>query len=103
MAQLRPIERRILRMRRDGVDIEEIAVRFRRSPQHVERIISWTEIPRSQSTSSRSFRPIERRVLALVADGESHARIAERFRKSPGFIRRVEGIAHYKMAKQLLA
>jgi transcriptional regulator len=103
MTQLRPIERRILAMRNRGVAVEEIAERLRRSPQHIERIIDWTEIPRSEDRPARSVRPFEQRVLKLRADGESHERIGERFRRSPGFIRRVEGLAHYSMAMRLLA
>jgi DNA-binding NarL/FixJ family response regulator len=103
MAQLRPIERRILAMRDQGLDVADIARRIRRSPQQVERIIRWTEIPRPQPRPPRTTRPIERRVLALRADGESHEQIAQRFRRSPGFIRRVEGLAHYSLAIHLLA
>ena len=103
MNQLRPIERRILAMRSRGVSVEEIAERLKRSPQHIERIIEWTEIPRSEDRPTRVGRPFERRVLKLRADGESHERIAERFRRSPGFIRRVEGLAYYSMAMRLLA
>ena len=102
MKQLRPIERRILAMRSGGVSVEEIAERLKRSPQHIERIIAWTDIPRSGNRPQRQYRPLERRVLKLRADGESHERIAERFRRSPGFIRRVEGLAHYSMAIRLL-
>jgi hypothetical protein len=102
MEHLRPIERRILAMQDDGLDAAEIAARIRRSPDHVERIVAWTEIPRSGPPLRRSPRPIERRVLALRADGESHERIGERFRRSGGFIRRVEGLAHYVLALNLL-
>jgi len=89
-------------MRRDGITVEEIARRLKRSPQHIERIIVWTEIPRSD-LPKRQDRPFEQRVLKLRADGESHERIAERFRRSPGFIRRVEGLAHYSKAIRLLS
>jgi len=102
MQHLRPIERRILAMREEGLGIAEIALRLKRSPEHVERMISWTEIPRSGPPMRRSPRPIERRVLALRSDGESHERIARRFLRSPGFIRRVEGLAHYTKALHLL-
>lgn len=90
-------------MRSDGVPVEEIAGRLKRSPQHIERIIAWTEIPRSANRPKRQNRPLERRVLKLRAEGETHERIAERFRRSPGFIRRVEGLAHYSLAIRLLS
>ena len=99
---LRPIERRVLAMRDEGQDVEEIAGRIRRSPGHVERIIEWSTIPRSGPARHRSPRPIETRVLALQQSGESYERIATRFRRSPDFIRRVEGLAHYTLALRLL-
>jgi hypothetical protein len=34
--------------------------------------------------------------------GLSHEEIGKRFRRSPGHIRRVEGMAHYRMALELL-
>lgn len=99
---LRPIERRILDMRGEGLDVAEIADRLRRSPEHVDRIIDWTKISRSGPAVRRSPRPIEKRVLALRRSGETHEQIANRFRRSPGFIRRVEGMAHYTLARHLL-
>lgn len=98
---LRPLERRILAMRAEGLDPETIARRLRRSPAHVERIIAWTEIPR-RGPARRHTRALDRRVLHLRAAGESHARIARRFRRSPEFIRRVEGLAHFRIARDLL-
>jgi DNA-binding CsgD family transcriptional regulator len=35
---LRPVERRVLRLRADGVGYDDLGARFRRSPGHVERI-----------------------------------------------------------------
>ncbi len=100
---LRPIERRVLAMREEGLDNAEIAQRIRRSPQHVERILQWTEIPRSGPPRRRSPRAIEKRVLALRAAGETHEQIGQRFRRSAGFIRQVEGLAHYQLAVSLLS
>ena len=99
---LRPLERCVLSMRDDGVSIDEIAGRLRRSSAHVERIISWTELPRSGTPSRSSAKAFESRVLALRGSGESYERIGTRFRRSPGFIRRVEGMAHYRRAVELL-
>jgi transcriptional regulator len=99
---LRPIERRILSMRDEGLDTSEIASRLRRSPDYVERVIRLTLIPRSGPAPLRSPRALEQRVLALRAAGESHERIGERFRRGPAFIKQVEGLAHYSMAMDLL-
>lgn len=100
---LRPVERRILAMRTDGISVEEIATRIRRSPSHVRRIIAWTSIPRSGPPERRSPRPIESRVLSLRAGGESHERIGERFGRGPRFIRQVEGLALYQQGLALLS
>jgi len=35
---LRPLERRVLRWREQGVDHDELALRFRRSPGHMARV-----------------------------------------------------------------
>jgi hypothetical protein len=43
------------------------------------------------------LRPIERRILAWRAQGASYAEIGARFRRSPAFIRQVEGIARAKV------
>ncbi len=99
---LRPLERRVLAMQADGLDVAEIGRRLKRSPHHVERIIEWTRIPRTRPPVRRRPPAIERRVLDLRAAGESHEEIARRFRRSPGFIRQVEGLAHFRKALDLL-
>ena len=103
VSNLRPVERRVVAMRDAGLGVEEIASRLRRSAAHVERMMSWIEIPRSRPPVGRSVAALERRVLALRAEGETHDQIGARFRRSGDFIRRVEGLAHYRKALELLA
>lgn len=89
-------------MRDEGQSIPEIAGRIKKSPEHVERIIEWTQLDRPGEPSRRSAEAMEQRVIAMRRQGESYEEIAERFRRSPGFIRRVEGMAHYRKAVDLL-
>jgi hypothetical protein len=99
---LRPVERRVLAMRDDGQSLEDIGTAFRRSSDHIGRIIEWTAIPRSGPPVNRKPRALENRVLSFRGDGASHSEIADRFNKSPEFIRRVEGLAHFRRAMELL-
>jgi DNA-binding CsgD family transcriptional regulator len=96
---LRPVERRIVRLLEEGLDEAEIAVRFRRSPEWVLRVASMARMPRTQALPGREdvLRPLERRVLRWRSDGAVYAEIAPRFRRSPGFVQRVEALAHYKL------
>ena len=102
-AHLRPLERCVLAMHAEGVAVGEIARRIRRSPAHVERIMAWTELPRSGPARRTSARALERRVLKLRARGESYDQIGHRFKRSARSIRQIEGLAHYRMAVQLLS
>lgn len=92
---LRPIERRVLRLEQSGLAISEIASRFRRSPNFIERVIEMAKVPgrTGASKSPAGLRPLERRVLKLRGDGVAVPLIATQFRRSPGFIRRVEEMA----------
>jgi DNA-binding CsgD family transcriptional regulator len=91
---LRPIERRVLALKASGQTTAEIARRFKRSEQHIERIIDWTSIPRRpREKPSRTLRPVERRVLSLRDRGMSYEEIGMRFRRDAEFARRVESIA----------
>ena len=97
---LRPIERRVLALKASGQTTAEIARRFKRGEQHIERIIGWTSIPRRpREKPSRTLRPVERRVLSLRDLGMSYEDIGIRFRKDAEFARRVESIA--RMRNQL--
>lgn len=100
---LRPIERRVLVMHQDGVGVDEIASRIRKSPEFVERMIEWTSIPRNGSTSDRHLTAMQRRVLDLRAAGETREEIASRFKKGEAYIRQVEGLAHFKESQRLLS
>lgn len=100
---LRPLERRILTMRSEGVAIDDIAERLRRSPDFVERVIDWTEIPRSGSSRPSGLSPLGRRVLTLRAEGEDYETIGRRFKRSGRFIRQVEGMAHFRKGMRLMS
>jgi DNA-binding CsgD family transcriptional regulator len=93
---LRPVERRILALRDQGVETAEIARRFKRSEDFIERVIAWTQIPRRKVSRHPGLSPIERRVVDLRTDGLSYEEIGQRFRRSPDHIRRVEGYAHLR-------
>lgn len=103
LESLRPMERRVLTMREEGISIEEIADRMRKSPAFIERVIDWTKIPRSGTGRSTQLSPLESRVLALKAEGEDHETIGKRFKKSERFIRQVEGLAHYRKGLRLMS
>jgi DNA-binding CsgD family transcriptional regulator len=95
---LRPLERRVLRLVRDGVDDTEIARRFRRSPEFVRRVIVYTGLPRAGATpEAGALRPVERRILKWLAGGSDHAEIGRRFRRSSRHIERIEQLATYKL------
>lgn len=98
---LRPIERRILRLVDDGVPEAEIATRFRRSPDFVNRVIVLAHLPGRAATADADIidlRPIERCVLGWRSRGASHAEIAPRFHRSEGFVAQVEELAQYKLS-----
>jgi DNA-binding CsgD family transcriptional regulator len=96
-SNLRPVERRMLALRAEGIEVDEIARRFRRSPQHVERVLTWSKIPRAQEPDRpEGLRPIERRVLAMRGQGLSYDEIGRRFNRGPDHIRRVERYAGFR-------
>ena len=103
MGALRPLERRMMKLADAGVAREEIARRFKRSADHIGRVLDLARLPDRQPQSrSSALRPLERRVLHLRGEGLGHEEIGRRFRRSPGHMRRVEGLALYKMARTLL-
>ncbi|MDX1748046.1 MAG: hypothetical protein R3324_19100 [Halobacteriales archaeon] len=88
-------------MNDEGLEHAEIGRRIDSSPEHVARILEWVEIPRSK-TAYRAPEALERRVLDMRAAGEDHESIARKFGRSERFIRQVEGLAHYRLARELL-
>jgi hypothetical protein len=97
---LRPLERRVLRLVDEGVDDNEIARRFRRSPGMIRRIVAMTRLPRAMGPHAlrgKGLRPLERRVLLWRDGGAAYTEIGPRFRRSPAFVERVEILARYKL------
>lgn len=103
-ADLRPVERRVLRLESEGFDPDEIGRRFRRSGDHIRRISSYARLPDRQPVrpASGELRPLERRIIHLRAEGLDYDEIGDRFRRSGDHMRRVEGMALYKMSRRLL-
>ncbi len=102
---LRPIERRVLALKAEGHDAAAIGRMFRRSPEHIDRIIGFTGLPGRSGAppGETTLRPLERRVLRWRRQGAGHAEIAEKFRRSPRHIRQVEGLALFKQSRELLS
>jgi len=97
--KLRAFERRVLRLADRGVAIDEIAERFRRSPEFIGRVVAFTQLPgRTGSDHRAALRPLEHCILGWRARGAAYADIAPRLGRSPEFVERVEGFARYKLA-----
>jgi DNA-binding CsgD family transcriptional regulator len=97
---LRPVERCVLRLVANGVDHIEIARRFRRRPDFVDRVIAYAGMPHNRVEPAwNALRPLERRILKWRASGAAHADIGHRFHRSAGHIRRIEQLASYKLAR----
>ena len=98
---LRPLERRILRQVAAGDDVTEIGRRLHRSPEFVQRVIEFTDIERETPEPAKAeiLRPVERRVLALRADGVDYDDLGAKFHRSPAHVERIEQLAHVKLDK----
>ncbi|MCU1378062.1 MAG: hypothetical protein JWN29_1045 [Acidimicrobiales bacterium] len=97
---LRPLERRVRRLSGEGVPTAEIARRFRRAPDTIERVQEMSELRQgdgSSSTQGEVLNPLERRILQWRADGFDHEEIGAKFRRSGDFVRRVEQFARHKL------
>ena len=100
---LRPIERTILKLARDGKSEADIAWRLRRSPGYVHRTLALARLPRTPAPDRPrerwDLRPIERTVLRTRERGVGEAEMAARLRRSPAFVQRVGIFADYKLAQ----
>jgi hypothetical protein len=105
----RALERRILRLVEEGVAYDEIARRFRRSPEMIARIVVLARLARSEAVAAAgaaasagvdALRPLERRVLRWRDDAAAdYAEIGARFRRSAAHVQRIETLARHKLAK----
>lgn len=102
-AYLRPVERTMLKLSRDGNSEADIAWCLRRSPGHVRRTLVLARLPREprppRSSEPWDLRPVERRVLRARENGVPEAEYAARLRRSPAFVRRVGTFVDYKLAQ----
>ena len=98
---LRPLERRVVQLVEDGVGSTEIARRFRRSPEMINRIVRMAALPGrvSRPAGAEGLRPLERRVLRWRNDGADYNEIGARFGRSAAHVERVERLARYKSAR----
>jgi DNA-binding CsgD family transcriptional regulator len=97
---LRPVERRVLRWAETGLSDAEIGRRFGRSERWASqvRLLAAVDRPASSTVRDDRLRPLERRVLRWREQGVGHDELSDRFRRSPGFLSRVEDYAYYKLA-----
>ena len=99
---LRPLERRVIQLVDDGIATTEIARRFRRSPDMINRILSMAALPdRATRAAARGqgLRPVERRVLRWREMGADYNEIGARFGRSAADVERVEQLARYKLSR----
>lgn len=98
--RLRPVERRVLRWAEAGVGDAEIGHRFRRSERWAAQVRFLAGLDRSghPPLPHDPLRPIERRVLRWLDQGEDLVDLSDRFLRSPAHLARVEEYARYKLA-----
>ncbi len=98
---MRPLEARVRHFRDEGVSYDEMAWRFRRSPGFIRRVSELSEMgrPGAVAVERQILRPIERVVRDSAARGLSTTEIAARLRRSPEWVRRVEGYTAYKLSR----
>ena len=98
-ASLRLIERRVLRLREDGVSTAEIGRRFGRSAEAIEQMFDLIALHDPDAQTGDVLNALERRVLRWRAQGMDHDELASRFLRSADHLSRVKQLAHYKLAR----
>ncbi len=98
LAALRPLERRVVRLSRDGVSHGEIARRFRRHPRSVEQIVELAHLPDRQAPPRSGLSPLERRLMRWREEGADLDDLSDRFRRGPGNLEQVLAMADLKAA-----
>ncbi len=97
---MRPLERRVTKLVEEGVGEAEIARRFRRSPEMINRIVGMATLSTAaadHSASSQLLRPLERRVLRWREAGAGYDEISARFGRTVAGVQQVERLANYKV------
>jgi hypothetical protein len=94
-------ERRVLRWVGTGLDDVEIGRRFGLGERWVAQVRFLAAVPRTgrAAADSGGLRPIERHVLRWREQGSDYADLSGRFRRSPGFLARVEVYARYQLVR----
>jgi DNA-binding CsgD family transcriptional regulator len=101
----RPLERRVLRLAAEGIDTAEIARRFRRREETIQRIFDMIPLHALASgplPAGDILRPIERRVLRWRAEGADFDAIAAKFKRSAKFVEQIEALARHKLQGDVL-
>jgi DNA-binding CsgD family transcriptional regulator len=78
---LRPLERRVVRMDREGMPRDEIARRFRRHPRSVDQIVELAYLPDRQAQARSGLSPLERRLMRWREEGADLDDLSDRFRR----------------------
>jgi len=100
-ADLRPIERVVMRLHGDGLSLPDIGKRIGKKPGTVHRIIQMVDFKEGVvpgiPASGNQLRPLERVVVKLRARGESYGEIGNRLARSGRQVRMIEGYADFKL------
>jgi hypothetical protein len=88
----------VSRLAAAGVVPGEIARRFKRSSDYIERVLVFASFPgRRAPEQQQGLRPLERRLLRWRDQGASPRELADRFRRGPAHIERVLALVDYKL------